>query len=210
MVSPGTLTLSLSSHITQEYDTAVGHSPPRINNLSAHPNTYQILLLTQFQLLPWAVHSSSIPLCVKKIIWVACLIARRLSKKHTFTCSIAPPNTKNKAIKLIIIVLFVFFLCFVPFHVTRTMYYTFRVLKKSCSTLNVVNFTYKVTRPLASINSCINPILYFLAGDNYRRKFKHATWRRKACIQQSVAVTISEHHTHKQLVYSVNLDQGCG
>ncbi|XP_059832377.1 P2Y purinoceptor 4-like [Hypanus sabinus] len=114
------------------------------------------------------------------------VMTRRLRKTHIFGFRPTPSNVKNKAIKIIIIVLLVFFLCFVPFHITRTIYYTFRVLKKNCHALNIVNFTYKITRPLASINSCIDPILYFLAGDNYRGKFMHATWRRKARIQMSL------------------------
>ncbi|XP_055499626.1 P2Y purinoceptor 4-like [Leucoraja erinacea] len=142
------------------------------------------------------------------------LMARKLSKAHGSNYSTASSIVKNKAIKLIIIVLLVFFLCFVPFHITRTMYYTFRVLKKNCHALNIVNFTYKITRPLASINCCIDPILYFLAGDNYRGKFVHATWRRKARVQRSVPNKMRERKFPKQSVvksasvYSVTLDQG--
>ncbi|XP_072127386.1 P2Y purinoceptor 4-like [Mobula birostris] len=137
------------------------------------------------------------------------VMTRRLSKTHISGFRPTPSNVKNKAIKIILIVLLVFFLCFVPFHITRTMYYTFRVLKMNCKALNIVNFTYKITRPLASINSCIDPILYFLAGDNYRGKFMHATWRRKACVQTSVPNTISGHKVSKQSVSacSVTLDQ---
>ncbi|XP_051877786.1 P2Y purinoceptor 4-like [Pristis pectinata] len=142
------------------------------------------------------------------------VMTRRLSKTHISGYSPASSNVKKKAIKIIIIVLLVFFLCFVPFHITRTMYYTFRVLKKNCNALNIVNFTYKITRPLASINSCIDPILYFLAGDNYRGKFMYATWRRKACVQLSVPNTICERKMHKQSeigttsVCTVTLHQG--
>lgn len=75
---------------------------------------------------------------------------------------------RQKSVKLIIVVLLVFAVSFVPFHITRTLYYTSRVLNLNCQFLNVVNFTYKITRPLASVNSCIDPILYFLAGDHYR------------------------------------------
>lgn len=78
--------------------------------------------------------------------------------------------SRQKSIKLIIVVLVVFAVCFVPFHITRTLYYASRVLDLNCEFLNIVNFTYKITRPLASVNSCIDPILYFLAGDHYRSK----------------------------------------
>uniref|UniRef100_A0A3P9NXE0 Pyrimidinergic receptor P2Y4 n=1 Tax=Poecilia reticulata TaxID=8081 RepID=A0A3P9NXE0_POERE len=85
-------------------------------------------------------------------------------------CLMARTLSRQKSIKLIIVVLVVFAVSFVPFHITRTLYYTSRVLNLNCEFLNIVNFTYKITRPLASINSCIDPILYFLAGDHYRSK----------------------------------------
>ncbi|KAG9338681.1 hypothetical protein JZ751_025519 [Albula glossodonta] len=86
----------------------------------------------------------------------------------------AGSSSRKKSIKLIVVVLVVFALCFVPFHITRTLYYTYRFLDADCNVLNIVNFTYKITRPLASVNSCIDPILYFLAGDHYRSKLLQA------------------------------------
>uniref|UniRef100_A0A8C5MDS9 P2Y purinoceptor 2 n=1 Tax=Leptobrachium leishanense TaxID=445787 RepID=A0A8C5MDS9_9ANUR len=78
-------------------------------------------------------------------------------------------NSKKKSIKMIVIVLIVFIACFLPFHVNRTLYYYFRKLDLDCDILDAINLAYKVTRPLASANSCIDPILYFLSGQNVRR-----------------------------------------
>ncbi|NXX86481.1 P2RY4 protein, partial [Urocolius indicus] len=95
-----------------------------------------------------------------------CLMAKRLCKPGF--ASARTPSYRKRSIKMIVIVLTVFAVCFVPFHVTRTLYYTSRYFQATCHTLNIVNFTYKITRPLASINSCLDPILYFMAGDKYR------------------------------------------
>uniref|UniRef100_A0A8C5WEE6 P2Y purinoceptor 4 n=1 Tax=Leptobrachium leishanense TaxID=445787 RepID=A0A8C5WEE6_9ANUR len=71
-------------------------------------------------------------------------------------------NSKKKSIKIIVIVILVFTTCFLPYHVTRTLYYYFRKTNLDCDVLNAINVAYKVTRPLASLNSCIDPVLYFL------------------------------------------------
>ncbi|XP_068122697.1 P2Y purinoceptor 2-like [Hyperolius riggenbachi] len=72
-------------------------------------------------------------------------------------------KSKRKSVKMIITVLVVFITCFLPFHVTRTLYYYYRLVDTApCPVFNVVNAAYKSTRPLASVNSCIDPILYFL------------------------------------------------
>lgn len=105
------------------------------------------------------------------IVVCYCLMARALCRTSQRLSSVQQgAASRQKSIKLIIVVLVVFAVSFVPFHITRTLYYTARVLELKCEFLNIVNFTYKITRPLASINSCIDPILYFLAGDHYRSK----------------------------------------
>ncbi|XP_032023978.1 P2Y purinoceptor 2 [Hylobates moloch] len=96
------------------------------------------------------------------------LMARRLLKP-AYGTSGGLPRAKRKSVRTIAVVLAVFALCFLPFHVTRTLYYSFRSLDLSCHTLNAINMAYKVTRPLASANSCLDPVLYFLAGQRLVR-----------------------------------------
>ncbi|XP_026154951.1 P2Y purinoceptor 2 isoform X2 [Mastacembelus armatus] len=83
-------------------------------------------------------------------------------------------RSKQKSVKMIIIVLAAFMLCFLPFHLTRSLYYSFRYIRQvnpskvSCKVLEACSIAYKVTRPLASANSCVDPVLYFLAGQDVR------------------------------------------
>lgn len=117
-----------------------------------------------------------------------CLMARALCKpRHGISSTQQSAASRQKSIKLIILVLVVFAVSFVPFHVTRTLYYTSRVLNLNCEFLNIVNFTYKITRPLASINSCIDPILYFLAGDHYRSKMMAVLMRKRQTMSSQVS-----------------------
>ncbi|XP_061538207.1 P2Y purinoceptor 2-like [Phycodurus eques] len=83
-------------------------------------------------------------------------------------------RTKQKSVKMIIIVLATFILCFLPFHLTRSLYYCFRYLRQvnpaqvNCNLVEASSIAYKVTRPFVSANSCMDPILYFLAGQDVR------------------------------------------
>lgn len=116
---------------------------------------------------------------------------------------LAGRRSKQKSVKMIIIVLATFMLCFLPFHLTRSLYYSFRYLRQvdpaqvktnpiffllcisnsnsftfyvfhqiSCSLLEGSSIAYKVTRPFASANSCLDPILYFLSGQETRNEIK--------------------------------------
>ncbi|XP_053130281.1 P2Y purinoceptor 4 [Hemicordylus capensis] len=123
------------------------------------------------------------------IVACYCLMAKRLWVPGAHLGSPVPAY-KRRSTKMIAIVLLVFAISFLPFHITRTLYYAARLLKASCHTLNLVNVTYKVTRPLASANSCLDPILYFLAGDTYRARMCRALVKRpKAKPMPTLALT---------------------
>jgi pyrimidinergic receptor P2Y (G protein-coupled) len=97
------------------------------------------------------------------------LMARRLYRPLP---GAAQSSSRLRSLRTIIVVLTVFAVCFVPFHITRTIYYLARLLEADCQVLNIVNVVYKVTRPLASANSCLDPVLYLLTGDKYRRQLR--------------------------------------
>ncbi|KAK2847134.1 hypothetical protein Q5P01_010133 [Channa striata] len=106
--------------------------------------------------------------------------------------TLAAQQSKQKSVKMIIIVLAAFMLCFLPFHFTRSLYYFFRYIRNvnpaqiSCKLLEVSSVAYKVTRPLASANSCVDPILYFLAGQDVWSNFK-----KKSKLSRSKSVSVS-------------------
>ncbi|XP_019365815.1 PREDICTED: P2Y purinoceptor 2 [Gavialis gangeticus] len=123
--------------------------------------------------------------CIPFLIIIVsyCLMARKLLQPTQGTSQMS--KSKKKSVKMIIIVLVVFIVCFLPFHITRTLYYSFRSWDLGCSTLNAINLAYKVTRPLASTNSCLDPILYFLAGQRF---MKFTGKKTPAKMQRAVAL----------------------
>ncbi|XP_004708864.1 P2Y purinoceptor 2 isoform X2 [Echinops telfairi] len=125
--------------------------------LFSHFVAYSSVMLSLLFALPFAI-----------ILVCYALMARRLLRP-AYGTSGGLPRAKRKSVRTIAVVLAVFALCFLPFHVTRTLYYSFRSLDLSCHVLNAINVAYKVTRPLASANSCLDPVLYFLAGQRLVR-----------------------------------------
>ncbi|XP_063302049.1 P2Y purinoceptor 6-like [Pelobates fuscus] len=75
---------------------------------------------------------------------------------------------RRKSIKTIVTITLLFALCFLPFHVTRTIFMSLRAgrpVLSGCRTLEVVAVCYKVTRPLASANAWLNALLYFVTKE---------------------------------------------
>ncbi|XP_068128246.1 P2Y purinoceptor 6-like [Hyperolius riggenbachi] len=85
---------------------------------------------------------------------------------------------RRKSIRTIVTITLLFALCFLPFHVTRTIFLTMRAggpALGGCRALGVVAVCYKVTRPLASANSFLNALLYFMTKEPCGR----GRWNRK-------------------------------
>ncbi|XP_078258102.1 P2Y purinoceptor 6 [Rhinoraja longicauda] len=84
---------------------------------------------------------------------------------------LGPANWRRRvrAIKMVAVVAVVFVVSFVPFHITKTMYLAVRARPSiPCHTLQTFAQAYKSTRPLASMNSVLDPILFYLTRKDVR------------------------------------------
>ncbi|XP_053319272.1 P2Y purinoceptor 6-like [Spea bombifrons] len=82
---------------------------------------------------------------------------------------------RRKSIRTIVTITLLFTLCFLPFHVTRTIFMSLRAGGASlggCRALGVVAVCYKVTRPLASANAWLNALLYFVTKEQWGKGLK--------------------------------------
>ncbi|XP_077191608.1 P2Y purinoceptor 1-like [Paroedura picta] len=78
------------------------------------------------------------------------------------------PNLKRRSIRLAVLVMVLFSVCFLPYHVFRNLNLLSRSwqLQGSCNqTLKSIYVSYQVTRGLASLNSALNPLLYLTASE---------------------------------------------
>ncbi|XP_009863971.1 PREDICTED: 2-oxoglutarate receptor 1 [Apaloderma vittatum] len=83
---------------------------------------------------------------------------------HTQACY------KQKARRLAVVLLVVFYVCFLPFHVFRGIRLELRGRPMvSCCFKNMVNLMLIIVKPLAALNTFGNLLLYVVSGDNFQQ-----------------------------------------
>ncbi|KAK1332576.1 hypothetical protein QTO34_007259 [Cnephaeus nilssonii] len=83
-------------------------------------------------------------------------------------------NKKAKAIKLVFLVVIMFFLFWTPYHImifleTLNLYNFF----PKCDTKRDLKLALNVTEAIAFIHCCLNPLIYAFAGEKFRRYLYH-------------------------------------
>ncbi|XP_035014100.2 lysophosphatidic acid receptor 6-like [Hippoglossus stenolepis] len=127
-------------------------------NLSKHEwNTrlaaYSLLIMIFGSLLPSIIILVCYPLAV-----------RRISKIRT--------NTAQRAVRVIYTIMAITLLCFLPNHVANLLHLLRRMdFIKSCSAANRINDAKRVTMALVTLNTCLDPVLYYVTTS-------HCKWRR--------------------------------
>ncbi|KFU90464.1 P2Y purinoceptor 1, partial [Chaetura pelagica] len=76
---------------------------------------------------------------------------------------------RRRSIRLVILVMVLFSICFLPYHIFRNLNLLSRVwqLQGSCTqAFKNIYISYQVTRGLASFNSALNPLLYLMTSED--------------------------------------------
>ncbi|XP_029471666.1 uracil nucleotide/cysteinyl leukotriene receptor [Rhinatrema bivittatum] len=78
-------------------------------------------------------------------------------------------HLKEKAIKMIILVLIIFFVCFVPYHVNRCIYILYyHGSRTSCDTQRLLALSNRITSCLTSLNAALDPVMYFFVAEKFQ------------------------------------------
>lgn len=123
-----------------------------------------------------------IPLCIMCSFYIKTL--RFLKSRNS---QLTAAMTLEKPLTLVIMAMSIFSLLFTPYHIMRNVRIASRtkLWEVSECTRNIIHIVYIITRPVAFLNSAINPIFYFFMGDHFRdmliSKVRHIFKRPTPC-----------------------------
>uniref|UniRef100_UPI0037E89580 P2Y purinoceptor 1-like n=1 Tax=Semicossyphus pulcher TaxID=241346 RepID=UPI0037E89580 len=121
----------------------------------------------------WTVTGFAVPLVVILLCYghVVAVLARKESVN---------PVLKQRCLKLCVILVLLFSVCFIPYHVLRNLNLQTRILKENgiChETFRDVYLAHQVSRCLSCLNSAINPLIYIVGNDKFLLKMHNLSKR---------------------------------
>lgn len=132
--------------------------------LELNPKTFVRLKTMNYVAL---VFGFLLPFCTLSICYL--LIIRVLLKVEVPESGMRVSH--KKALTTIIIALVIFLLCFLPYHILRTLHL---IMWKEHSCMDKLHKAVVITLTLAAANSCFNPLLYYFAGENFKDRLRSA------------------------------------
>lgn len=114
----------------------------------------------------WTVTGFVIPLVIILVCYghIVVVLARKANVN---------PLLKQRCLKLVVILVILFSICFIPYHVFRNVNLKTRILKLEgvChASFRDIYIAHQVGRCLACLNSAINPLIYIVGNDDFLAK----------------------------------------
>lgn len=85
-------------------------------------------------------------------------------------------------------ILFLFTICFVPYHTVRVFYIKTQITNASCFWQGVADKANEVALLFSALNSCLDPVMYFLLSSSVRKEVLHLVGN-ILCVRDIAGVT---------------------
>lgn len=121
----------------------------------------------------WTVTGFAIPLVIILVCYGHVVVV--LATKANIN-----PLLKQRCLKLVLILVILFSICFIPYHVFRNVNLKTRILKADgiCQPgFRNIYIAHQVGRCLACLNSAINPLIYIVGNDDFLMKMHQLSRR---------------------------------
>ncbi|XP_068275810.1 P2Y purinoceptor 1-like [Nyctibius grandis] len=105
------------------------------------------------------------------------------------------PSLRRRSIRLVILVMVLFSICFLPYHIFRNLNLLSRgwQLQGSCTqALKNIYVSYQVTRGLASFNSALNPLLYVMTSEDCMSRMRSIRQRASQSLGRNTSCQVDE------------------
>uniref|UniRef100_A0A8C6VN45 G-protein coupled receptors family 1 profile domain-containing protein n=2 Tax=Nothobranchius furzeri TaxID=105023 RepID=A0A8C6VN45_NOTFU len=83
-----------------------------------------------------------------------------------------PTRNKTRAVHLVSMVIATFLLCFLPYHLIRTLHLHAKNGGWSCRTTQLLESAVAVTLCMAACNCMVNPLLYYYSTTSFRKDMR--------------------------------------
>ncbi|XP_039601069.1 probable G-protein coupled receptor 34 [Polypterus senegalus] len=112
------------------------------------------------------------------------------------------PNASKyrKTAKKSFIVLFIFTLCFVPYHLFRCFYIHSQISSSKCDWKQIMDKTNEIVLLFSALNSCLDPVMYFLLSSSIRKRTFSIIFKKKP---HNISTTNSSTTEMKQINVSI-------
>lgn len=126
----------------------------------------------------WVAYINIFVLVVFWLVFISLLVSYvKIALKLLRTSQEKPdlPNASrySRTAKKSFFILFLFTVCFVPYHVVRVFYIKTQITETSCYWKNVANVANEVALVFSALNSCLDPVMYILLSSSVRREVLH-------------------------------------
>ncbi|KAK1803880.1 hypothetical protein P4O66_003824 [Electrophorus voltai] len=128
-----------------------------------------------------------LPLAV--VLTCTWLTAASLREKN---CVLQDAGEKRKALKMVLSCACVFLVCFMPYHITFPLDFLAKSNRVNCTFRSAVQRSHPITLCLASLNSCLDPVMYYFTTDEFKRRLSRPELAESLHMQRRISCTTTE------------------